>query len=229
VEDRTDPIAKHFDRKADCCAGGASCAEQPELIAVTRMMLDALADVGLEGRSVLDVGCGQGPFSLAVLQRGATRVTGVDLSASAVDVARRRLEAHGFADRSAFVVGDAAAVELARHDIVVLNRVVCCYPDSAGLLRASLALEPEVFGVILPESKGFWGLMSRIALRGENLLRVFSRDPFRAYIHPVERVAEAASEAGLSPVHRARRTVWRVDVYARSQTRKPVSVFAGPT
>ena len=223
MERKTDPISKHFDRKAGCCSGGNACAEQPELIRVTRMMLDALAPLGLQGRSVLDLGCGQGPFSLAVLQRGAARVTGVDLSPGAVDIARKRLEAHGFGDRATFLVGDAATTEVPRHDVVVLNRVVCCYPDMAGLLASSLSQEPDVYGVILPESRGGWGLIARLALKGENLLRVVSRDPFRAYVHPVGRVADAAAAAGLSPVHRARRTVWRVDVYAREAARQPVA------
>jgi SAM-dependent methyltransferase len=43
----------------------------------------------LAGDSVLDVGCGAGRFALALQQRGAA-VTGLDVSAGACEVARRR-------------------------------------------------------------------------------------------------------------------------------------------
>ncbi|GAA5144962.1 class I SAM-dependent methyltransferase [Nocardioides marinquilinus] len=51
-------------------------------------MLDLAGDVA--GRRVLDVGCGTGPLSLALRERGAS-VAGFDRSAAMVDLARRRL------------------------------------------------------------------------------------------------------------------------------------------
>ncbi len=212
---RTEPIARHFDRKADCCAVDATPEAPAKLIRVSRLMLEALAGAGLEGSSVLDLGCGQGPFSLAVLEHGAERVTGIDLSPMAIEVARARAAAAGLGDRARFLVGDAAAEDVPAHDVVVLNRVICCYPDVDDLLRTSLAATGRVYGVIVPASSGLWGLLSRMALGFENLLRVVRRDPFRAYVHPVERVDQAAAGAGLVPTRRSRRRIWRLAVYVR--------------
>lgn len=44
----------------------------------------------LEGKSVLDIGCNEGFFCGAVLQRGATRVVGIDRSAPAIQAAQAR-------------------------------------------------------------------------------------------------------------------------------------------
>jgi SAM-dependent methyltransferase len=51
-------------------------------------MLDLAGDVS--GRRVLDAGCGSGPLSAALRDRGAV-VTGIDASAGMVELARRRL------------------------------------------------------------------------------------------------------------------------------------------
>jgi malonyl-CoA O-methyltransferase len=54
-------------------------AHNPVMCAEERAML-ALMPTDLRGRSVLDAGCGSGRYMLHALDRGAARVTGVDLS-----------------------------------------------------------------------------------------------------------------------------------------------------
>ncbi|MGW7686801.1 class I SAM-dependent methyltransferase [Kribbella sp. NPDC054772] len=51
-------------------------------------MVNLAGDV--DGRRILDVGCGSGPLSAALRDRGAI-ITGFDLSAAMIDLARRRL------------------------------------------------------------------------------------------------------------------------------------------
>jgi 2-polyprenyl-3-methyl-5-hydroxy-6-metoxy-1,4-benzoquinol methylase len=59
----------------------------------------------LEGKSVLDVGCGSGRYCLAYAQRGAARVVGVDFAAAMIELARRHAQQLGVADRCEFRVG----------------------------------------------------------------------------------------------------------------------------
>ncbi|MFI9550234.1 class I SAM-dependent methyltransferase [Nonomuraea endophytica] len=54
-------------------------------------MLELAGDV--TGRRILDAGCGSGPLSLALRDRGAI-VTGIDVSAGMLELARRRLGVH---------------------------------------------------------------------------------------------------------------------------------------
>jgi ubiquinone/menaquinone biosynthesis C-methylase UbiE len=73
------------------------------------------------GKNALDYGCGDGALSVRLLQRGAARVTGIDISEVLVDQARRRAAAAGFADRTRFIVADAHATGFAdgEFDLVV--------------------------------------------------------------------------------------------------------------
>jgi ubiquinone/menaquinone biosynthesis C-methylase UbiE len=63
-----------------------------------------LGDV--RGLRVLDFGCGSGENSLLLARRGA-RVVGVDISASLIDLAKRRLRVNHAERGAAFIVGSA--------------------------------------------------------------------------------------------------------------------------
>ena len=66
-----------------------------------------LAAAGVRtGTRVLDLGCGQGDLTLALLARGAA-VTGLDLSTGMVEIARRRVELHGAGRGATFMAGPA--------------------------------------------------------------------------------------------------------------------------
>ena len=58
----------------------AAAGELPSLHPVSQRVLEALSDIA-EGRpGVLELGCGSGDLTVSLLERGAARVSGVDLS-----------------------------------------------------------------------------------------------------------------------------------------------------
>jgi SAM-dependent methyltransferase len=59
--------------------------------------------------TVLDVGCGSGRYALALARAGASRVVGVDVSATMIDLARKEAEAAGLAERCSFTVSSFGA------------------------------------------------------------------------------------------------------------------------
>jgi SAM-dependent methyltransferase len=63
----------------------------------------------LHGKTLLDVGCGDG-LNTVILARLGARVTGLDISPAALELARRRAEINGVADRTNFI---CAPLELA--------------------------------------------------------------------------------------------------------------------
>lgn len=59
----------------------------------------------LEGKKILDVGCGSGRYSIELAKKGAT-VVGVDFSDEMLAMARQRAEEAGVSDKTTFVSGD---------------------------------------------------------------------------------------------------------------------------
>jgi len=70
------------------------------------------------GMTVLDVACGEGFYTRMLRQRGALRVTGIDLSHAMVDLARRQEAQHELGID--YVVGDARELpSIGEYDLVV--------------------------------------------------------------------------------------------------------------
>jgi ubiquinone biosynthesis O-methyltransferase len=98
----------------------------------SQLVLELMGDVG--GRSVLDVGCGDGEFALELAKRGAV-VTGIDASAAMIDAAKRRATQHN-AD-IAFQVGMAEQLPFPaeRFDIVTAITILCFVDDAGPVFR----------------------------------------------------------------------------------------------
>jgi 2-polyprenyl-3-methyl-5-hydroxy-6-metoxy-1,4-benzoquinol methylase len=59
----------------------------------------------LNGKTVLDIGCGSGPYTVEAARRGSKRVVGLDMAKAMIDLARQRAAAAGVADKCEFVLG----------------------------------------------------------------------------------------------------------------------------
>lgn len=207
-----------FDRYADGSAKRAGKRET--LAAVTAPLLGELTEAGLEGRTVLDLGCGVGDLDREVARRGAAHVTGIDLSRSAIAHARGLARQAGVEDRTTFEVGDGATSPIGAHDVVVMNRVVCCYPDPRALVGNALSAARSVLAFTAPESAGTRGRLARVGMRVGNLLlrlRPGRYGGFRSFVHDLTAIDARIRDAGF----RLRRTshhrvIWRLAVYERA-------------
>jgi magnesium-protoporphyrin O-methyltransferase len=193
--------------------------KKPTAAKVTASLLDAITEAGIADRTVLDVGCGIGDLAIEVVARGAVSGIGFDLSAKAIEEARKLAIARGVGDRMRFEVGDGAKLDLPEADIVVINRVVCCYPDTENLLERTLGAARSVYAITAPISDGTVGVYNRVLNRWWNAwyrLRRKKFAGFRTFIHDLDRIDERISAAGFRRVrHERRRIVWDLAVYAR--------------
>ncbi len=96
--------------------------------------IDAIAP--LNGRNVLDIGCGGGILAEAMARRGA-RVKGIDLSEKALKVAQlHRLESRVAVDYEAVAAEDLAERETGTYDVVTCMELIEHVPDPGSLVRA---------------------------------------------------------------------------------------------
>jgi SAM-dependent methyltransferase len=218
------------EQPAGCCfdqwaANNAKRARKRGTVApITRHLLAALDGVGPEGRGLqgktfLDLGCGIGDLALATLAHGAARADGIDLSRGAIEEARSLAEERGLADRATFSVGNGAEERLSRHDVVGLNRVLCCYPSVDQLLANSLGAAGDILAYTAPVHTGLVGRFNRISVGISNRwfrLRERKFRGFQAFIHDLDTVDRTIAEAGFRKAHGARRRIWQVAVFTRA-------------
>lgn len=165
----------------------------------TARTLTALAG-DARGASVLEVGGGLGTIGLELLEAGAERATSVDLSGAYEHEAEALLAERGLAGRVERRVGDFVTEQVEPHDVVVLHRVVCCYPDVDALVGAAAEHTRRRLLLTYPQSRP----LVRVGVRLANAWLRLSRCGFRAYAHPVERIVAAAERHGLAVEARRR-------------------------
>ncbi len=91
------------------------------------------------GLSVLDVACGEGFYSRMLRERGAAKVTGVDLSEGMIELARRQEAEHQ--QGIEYVVGDARNLPLTgQFDLIVAAYLLNYAQDRQELLAMSAGI-----------------------------------------------------------------------------------------
>jgi len=99
---------------------------------------------GLNGKTVLDVGCGGGILAESMAQRGA-QVTGIDLSDKALKVAQLHVLESGVALDYRHTSAEDFARERPQHyDIVTCMELLEHVPDPASTVRACATLAKAV-------------------------------------------------------------------------------------
>lgn len=168
---------------------------------------------GVAGRSVLEVGGGIGAIGIELLRAGAASATNVELSRGYEDAARALLERTGLADRVDRRLGDfvTEAPRLAAADDVILDRVVCCYPDPDALVGAAAEHARELLVVVIPAER-WWMRVARAFINLWPRLRGWR---FRFFVHPTRVVIAAAEARGMRLRERHGRFVWQMLVFAR--------------
>ena len=178
-----------------------------------RSMVDFAASQGVAGATVLEIGGGVGHLHVELLRRGASHVINLEISENYEAEAARLLEEAGMADRVTRQFLDIAQApnEVEPADVVVLHRVVCCYPDYARLLSVAAGHARRTLVYSHPAAN----VVNRVQFGAENSYRWLTRNDFRAFIHPPEGMVRAAESDGLAVARRRHRWDWDVVALAR--------------
>jgi 16S rRNA G966 N2-methylase RsmD len=171
-------------------------------------MVEFLQSRGLDGASVLEVGGGIGEIQLELLKRGAERTVNLELSSAYEQEAARLAHDAGVEGRVERRLHDIAVEPAAIEpvDIVVLHRVVCCYPDYERLLAAAA----DHAGRLLVFSHPPRNLISRSLVAAQNVGFRLLRREFRTFAHPPPAMLAVLERHGLRPTFAHRGLPWQV-------------------
>ncbi len=182
-------------------------------------MADFAADQGPDGATVLEIGGGVGGLHLELLRRGASQATNIELSTAYEGEAARLLAESGLADRvtrrNADVVADPSAAPEA--DVVVLHRVVCCYPDFAALLGVAADRARRVLVFSYPRPR----LLTRTETVMENLGYAIRGRTFRTFVHSPEAMLAVVAEHGHTPAIGGQNVRWQYTGTVREGPERP--------
>ena len=153
----------------------------------------------LEGRDVLDVGCGGGLLAEAMARKGA-RVTGLDMAADLLEVAQLHALETGVAVSYLLEPAEQHAVEhAAQYDVVTCMEMLEHVPDPAQVIVALAALVRPGGHVFVSTINRTPRAYLRAVIGAEYVLRLLptGTHTYEKFIRPSELSAWARS-AGLS-------------------------------
>ena len=163
--------------------------------------------------TVLEAGGGIGALGVELIEAGADRATNVELSPEYESAARDLARERGVEDRVERRIGDFVTEDdVGPADAVVMNRVVCCYPNYEALVGTAADRARRLLVFSFPRENAVvragFGLM--------NLWLRLSGSEFRGFVHPVDAMLQVAEDHGLRPVAHHRGLFWQLAALRRT-------------
>ncbi|HET7466236.1 MAG TPA: SAM-dependent methyltransferase [Candidatus Dormibacteraeota bacterium] len=184
------------------------------LDATSRRIVDFVKAQGVDGRRVLEVGGGIGAIQIELLKAGAARAMSVELTPTYEDEAAALLREAGLTDRVERRIMDfaTAGAQVEGADIVILNRVICCYPDMPRLAGAASDHAREMLVMSFPR-RTWW---MRFAAMVFNAVLLATRREFHLFLHPPQRILATSEQHGLRTVLDNKGFLWTVAALRRA-------------
>ena len=137
----------------------------------------------------------------------------MEASPAYLQVARREIGTRYEPRPTKFILDDFARIApvLPDADVVTLDRVVCCYPDSEALLRGAADRARRLLAFTYPRDR--WYVRTLFAL--ENFWLRLTGNRFRAFVHSPQRMGAVLEAAGLVRASRRETLAWILDLYRR--------------
>jgi len=176
-------------------------------------LVDGIRQSGIENADLLEIGCGVGALHLSLLQAGARKAVGIDMSEKMIATARQLARKMDLDDRASYLQGDFVNVHdrVSLADVAILDKVICCYEQVQELIAHSARKARLLFAVVYPRhgwlAQGCFRLMVAVA----NLLRW----KFHPYYHEPALIQRAITAAGFEKSFEQQTLIWVIQVFKR--------------
>jgi magnesium-protoporphyrin O-methyltransferase len=179
----------------------------------SRRIVDFLKEQGVEDRTVLEIGGGIGAIQIELLKAGAARATSIELTPTYEQVANQLLSEAGLTGRVERKVMDfaQAADQVEGADVVVMNRVLCCYRDMPRLAGAAADHAAQTLVMTFPR-RALW---LRAGLSIQNGLLWLTRRHFHVFVHRPSEIMATSQEHGLQPMLNRTGLIWTLAALRR--------------
>jgi 2-polyprenyl-3-methyl-5-hydroxy-6-metoxy-1,4-benzoquinol methylase len=216
---------------SSCCTPGESCSATNSFFSrwsrmyarrfrtaglepVQKYLVEGIRHHSIEGRSILDIGCGVGSIHLTLLRQGASRSVGIDMSEGMLQEARHFADKFGLTERAHYVMGDFTKLSpsVEESDIIVLDKVVCCYEDVAALIHTSTDKTRQTYALSHPKEN----LLMKGLFKGHTLLAKIFGWSFHPFWHNWAAMKSLILSRGFRLVYENSTISWQVLVFERT-------------
>ena len=134
----------------------------------------------VQGRSVLDVGCGPGHYSITLAQRGASRVMGIDFADGMLKIAAEHAKKVGVGERCTFKVADFYTYPTDEvFDYVIVMGFMDYMPDAEKVVAKVLSLTRHRAFFSFPVAGGILGWQRQMRYKKRCDLFLYTEDQLR--------------------------------------------------
>ena len=169
--------------------------------------------VDLAGMSLLDIGGGIGSLSFELLKNGISKSTIIDISEAHIHICRQESCRLGLQDRIQCMQGDFLdeVGSLPSADLVVLDKVICCYAAYELLVKDSICKSKRWYAFSIPRDiwwvhLGQWLEKLWLQIKGRH---------FPTFIHPVFEIERIITTSGFHKIAQSNYKEWTMMLYER--------------
>jgi len=131
----------------------------------------------IQGKTVLDVGCGPGHYAITLAQRGAAHVLGIDFAEGMLQVAAEHAQANGVGHSCEFRQADFLQFRAAEpFDYAILMGFMDYMPEPRPIIEKALSLARSKALFSFPVAGGPLAWQRRLRYRSRCELYMYTRD-----------------------------------------------------
>jgi SAM-dependent methyltransferase len=138
-----------------------------------------------EGRSVIDIGCGPGHYSIALARAGAAKVLGLDFAPGMLKIARERAASYGVADRCTFALDDFLTYPVAeRFDYAIVMGFMDYIREPRAVIDRVLQIVRGRAFFSFPKAGGFLAWQRKLRYRNRCDLFLYREEEIQSLLSP---------------------------------------------
>lgn len=179
-------------------------------------LLKLIQNLPLKDAEVLEIGGGIGALVFESFKRGIQRAFCIDISKAYADTFLTESKEKGLEDKIEHYLGDFLehSDKTPQVDLVILDKVICCYEDYVELINTSSAKAKQWYAFTLPQNN----LVVKIGHALSMAVKRLKGDPFTSYIHPISTIKELLKNAGFEEIASSNRRGWKSMLFEKTTT-----------
>lgn len=145
--------------------------------------------VPIQGKSVLDIGCGPGHYAFELARRGAKKVVGIDFAPEMIKIAKRKAKEFNLEDKCSFIVADFMTTDFPEpFDYSIVMGVMDYIPEPEKFVKKVIDVTSNKAFFSFPVKGGLLALQRKIRYRSRCELYFYSIDDIEKLLSNISNI-----------------------------------------